>query len=46
MMDAAFVWSLHNPLQCVAVLAILSVVIGLLLVPRVRDICEHGHPRI
>lgn len=45
MMDAAFVWSLHNPLQCVAVLSIVSIIVGLLMVPRLRDIADHGHPR-
>jgi hypothetical protein len=41
----ALLWALHNPLQCVAVLAGVSVLIGLFLVPRLREITDHGHPR-
>ncbi len=45
MVDLALLWALHNPLQCVAVLAGLSILIGLFLVPRLREISDHGHPR-
>jgi hypothetical protein len=43
-LDACLIWSLHNPLQCVAVLAGVSILVGVLLVP-LREICNHGHPR-
>jgi hypothetical protein len=45
MMDVCLLWSLHNPLQCVAGLAGFAILIGVLLVPRLWDITHHGHPR-
>jgi hypothetical protein len=45
LIDDAIVWSLHNPLQCVAALAAGAILIGLMLVPRLHDIADHGHPR-
>jgi hypothetical protein len=46
MVDSAIVWGLHNPLQCVAVLCVVAIVVGLVFVPRLRDVCDHGHPRV
>jgi hypothetical protein len=45
MLDGCVIWSLHNPLQCVAALAGFAILVGLFLVPRLRDISDHGHPR-
>lgn len=45
MMDGAIGWLLGNPLQGVAALAGLAVLVGLIFVPRLHDIADHGHPR-
>ena len=45
MIDDVIVWLMANPLEGVAGLAVFSVLIGALLIPRVHDIAHHGHPR-
>ncbi len=45
LIDLAIIWMQAHPLQCVAVLAGISIVSGLLFVPRVHEIAGHGHPR-
>jgi hypothetical protein len=45
MVDIAIAWLLAHPLEGVGALALLSVVTGLLLVPRIHEIAQHGHPR-
>ncbi len=45
MIDAGTAWLLAHPLTGVCGLAVLSVLVGLLLVPRVDAIVRHGHPR-
>ncbi len=44
-MDTAIAWLLAHPLVGVSALAAFSVVVGLVLVPRVHEIAKHGHPR-
>lgn len=45
MVDIAVTWALHNPLQCVGGLVVMSVAVGLLLTPALHDLIRHGHPR-
>ena len=45
MLDLVTTWFMAHPLTGVGGLAVLSVLIGLLLVPRVDQIVRHGHPR-
>ena len=45
MLDFVTTWLMAHPLTGVGGLAALSVLIGLLLVPRVSEIVQHGHPR-
>ena len=45
MIDAVIVWMCTNPLQGVAALAGLSIVVGLVLIPGLHEISGHGHPR-
>lgn len=45
MIEAAITWVMHHPLEGVAVLAVLSVVIGLVLVPGLHEVTDHGHPK-
>jgi hypothetical protein len=46
MIDFLITWMLNNPLQGVAALAALSIVIGLVLIPGLHEIAGHGHPRV
>jgi hypothetical protein len=45
MIDAAITWAMHNPLQSVAVLAGVSIAIGLILVPSMHEVAGHGPPK-
>ncbi len=45
MIDIATVWLMAHPLTGVGGLAVLSILIGLVLVPRVHEVVQHGHPR-
>lgn len=45
MLDPIIAWLMANPLECVGGLALLSVVVGLVLIPSVHEITQHGHPR-
>lgn len=45
MLDVAIAWLLAHPLAGVGGLAVVSALIGLLLVPRMHEIADHGHPR-
>lgn len=45
MVDVIFSWVCAHPLQFVAGLAGLSAWAGLVLIPRVHEINDHGHPR-
>ncbi len=45
MIDTAIAWLMAHPLQGVGGLAVLSIIVGLVLVPRVHEITDHGHPR-
>ena len=44
-MDSMISWFMGHPLTGVGGLAVVSVLVGLLLVPRVEAIVRHGHPR-
>ncbi len=44
-MDAAIAWLLAHPLQSVCGLSVISVLIALLLVPRIHEMADHGSPR-
>ena len=45
MLDVAIAWLLAHPLESVGGLAVLSGLIGGLLIPRVHELADHGHPR-
>lgn len=45
MVEIAITWMQSHPLQAVAILAGISIVAGLVLVPRVHEIAGHGPPR-
>jgi ElaB/YqjD/DUF883 family membrane-anchored ribosome-binding protein len=46
MIDAAFIWVCAHPLQTVGLMAAIAIACGLLLVPRIHELAEHGHPRV
>ena len=45
MIDAAIAWLLAHPLEGACGLCVMSVVIGLVLVPSLHDVARHGPPR-
>ena len=45
MLDIATTWLMAHPLAGVGGLAVISVLVGLLLVPSIGEIVRHGHPR-
>ena len=45
MIDDMIAWLMAHPLEGVGGLALLSIGFGLLLIPRVHEIAQHGHPR-
>jgi hypothetical protein len=45
MIDTVISWAMHNPLQGVAVLAVVSIAVGLILVPSMHEISGHGPPK-
>ena len=45
MVEALITWFMQNPLKGVAMLAGLSVVIGLVLVPGLHEVTDRGHPK-
>ncbi len=45
MVDSAIAWLLAHPLEGVGGLCVMSVLVGLLLVPRVHELADRGHPR-
>jgi hypothetical protein len=45
MIDGAIAWLLSHPLEGVAVLVVFAVVISLILIPRIHEVTDHGHPR-
>ena len=45
MLDVAIDWILHNPLLGVGAMSGLAVIIGLVLVPGLHSVAEHGPPK-
>jgi hypothetical protein len=45
MIEFLITWMCDNPLQGVAALAGLSIVVGLVLIPGLHELAGHGHPR-
>ncbi len=44
-MNEVIIWVVAHPLEFV-LLACGCALFGLTLVPRIRDVCDHGHPRV
>jgi len=45
MIDVFVAWLLPHPLEGVGVLCLISIVVGLVLVPSIHEHTKHGHPR-
>jgi hypothetical protein len=46
MINELIMWMVAHPLEFVGLMACGGALFGLLLIPRIRDVCDHGHPRI
>jgi hypothetical protein len=46
MLNEVVMWVVAHPLEFVGLLAGCCALGGLLLIPRIRDVCDHGHPRV
>jgi hypothetical protein len=45
MLDVIISWAFANPLSAVGILVAFAIAIGLLMLPRLRAVADHGHPR-
>jgi hypothetical protein len=45
MVDVSIAWICAHPLEGVGLLALLGIFVAAVLVPRVHELADHGHPR-